>query len=257
MTTSPRLAVALDGFDDFFKLRRMVDQLNDLPLMFKVRPSLFYRFGAEKLVSIGLYGEKLFFDAKLHDIGNSSLDDFLALQCFYKPPAFITCHTSGSDKMLKGLVDASLQTSTKLIGVTVLTDIDGEECNNTFRRPTLPQVLYLANKGYKQGIRHFVSSPQEVAAIKEQHPDATCITPGIRFPEGEMNDQKRVADPYVATIAGADILVVGRPITGAPDPVSAAQTFIDAYAQGLKVRTETLAKATPYWGRSPKDKIGY
>ncbi|NBX85932.1 MAG: orotidine-5'-phosphate decarboxylase [Proteobacteria bacterium] len=245
MTNLPRLAAALDGFVLFPALKETVAQLQGLPVMFKIRPDLIYRFGAEKLAAIGLRGDRIFLDAKLHDIGASSFNDLNTLYYLFKP-RLVTCHTSGSDAMLKTLVSYAADTLSphcNMVGVTVLTDIGAIECRGTFGRETEAQVLMLAAKGWNQGIRHFVSSPQEVAAVKRQHPQAFCITPGVRPAGTSMDDQKRVDTPTAAILNGADMLVVGRPITQADDPAAATVAILAEINAALASREQAQASA--------------
>ncbi|NBV54149.1 MAG: hypothetical protein EBR79_00315 [Proteobacteria bacterium] len=92
-------------------------------------------------------------------------------------------------------------------------------------------------------IRHFVSSPQEVAAVKRQHPQAFCITPGVRPAGTSMDDQKRVDTPTAAILNGADMLVVGRPITQADDPAAATVAILAEINAALASREQAQASA--------------
>jgi orotidine-5'-phosphate decarboxylase len=119
----------------------------------------------------------------------------------------------------------------KLLAVTVLTSMDREQLSATgvLSQPG-EQVSRLAGMAYASGIRGFVASAEEVSGLRATHPDATLVIPGIRPAGAAVGDQKRVATPSSAIAAGADYLVVGRPITQAPDPAAAAQAILDEIA---------------------------
>jgi orotidine-5'-phosphate decarboxylase len=119
----------------------------------------------------------------------------------------------------------------KVLAVTVLTSMDGAQLAATgVALPPDKQVLSLGQMAYRAGIRGFVASAEEVSGLRTAHTDATLVIPGIRPAGAAIGDQKRVATPAAAIAAGADYLVVGRPITQAPDPAAAAQAILDEIA---------------------------
>ena len=131
--------------------------------------------------------------------------------------------------MMAAAVDAAagLDSAPTLLGVTVLTSMDITQLQavGVMDAPA-EQVLRLARTGWDSGIRGFVASALEVAAMRRAFPDATLVIPGIRPAGATVGDQKRVATPAAAMDAGADYLVIGRPITQAPDPAEAAASIL-------------------------------
>jgi orotidine-5'-phosphate decarboxylase len=133
---------------------------------------------------------------------------------------------------------ASLAHAPRLLAVTVLTSMDESQLAAIgIDRTPADQVLHLASMASAAGITGFVASPQEVSAMRGQFPSATLVIPGIRPAGAASGDQKRTATPGAALAAGANFLVVGRPITQAFDPAEAASTIIHE----MHVATETHA----------------
>ena len=137
--------------------------------------------------------------------------------------------------MLKAAADAAASSPVTLLGVTVLTSMDAAQLNSVGVSSTpAEQVLRLARMATESGLRGFVCSPEEVAQLRAAlGPDAILVTPGIRPAGAEIGDQKRVATPGAAIAAGATYLVVGRPITQAPDPAAAAKSILKEIAAAL------------------------
>jgi orotidine-5'-phosphate decarboxylase len=127
---------------------------------------------------------------------------------------------------------AGLDSAPQLLAVTVLTSMDSAQLQAVgVSGDPADQVLRLAHAGWDSGIRAFVSSAQEVGAMRRAFPEATLVIPGIRPAGASVGDQKRVATPAAALAAGADYLVIGRPITQAPDPATAAAAILDEIRQ--------------------------
>ena len=128
-----------------------------------------------------------------------------------------------------------VQNPPQLLAVTILTSMDQAQVTAVgLERSPADQVKLLANMGLKAGIRGFVCSPQEVAALRAlTGPEGVLVTPGIRPADAEINDQSRIATPAAALHAGASYLVVGRPITQAPDPAAAAEAILREMAEAL------------------------
>ena len=204
-----------------------------LTLIEKIRESIggiklgleFYTHcGIEGINKIKALGLPIFIDLKLLDIPNttkSALQGILNLK-----PEFTTLHVSGGSKMIKECVNVknSCQSKTNLIGVTVLTSFDEDGIkelgiNNSIEN----QVLNLVKLAYENNLDGIVCSPQEIRRIKyETENNLKLIVPGIRNIDDKTNDQKRTMNASDAINAGADILVIGRPITMANDPAEAA-----------------------------------
>lgn len=178
----------------------------------------------------------VFLDLKLHDIPNTvagALGSLAALS-----PAFVTLHTTGGAAMMRAAAETVAEQGEgriKLLGVTVLTSLDDQDLSDMgVSRSTAAQVVELATLAKNCGIDGIVCSPQETAAVRAAcGPELTIVTPGIRPADADAGDQKRVMTPTEALDLGADILVIGRPITKAPDPGAAAA----AIARDLDQRT--------------------
>ena len=175
---------------------------------------------------------KIFLDLKFHDIPNTVAGAVRsAVQC---RADFLTIHTAGGPEMIRAALDAAAEESRKtgipaplILGVTVLTSMDDAALTSVGQStPAAEQVLRLAKTGYAAGLRGFVCSPQEIALLKKNMQDIILVVPGIRPATAEKGDQKRVMTPEQAAAAGADYLVIGRPITGAADPAQGARDIM-------------------------------
>ena len=169
----------------------------------------------------------LFLDLKLHDIPNTvagAVRAALALD-----PFLMTLHCAGGAAMLRAAADARGGRRTKLLGVTVLTSLDDADLAATGQNgPAETQVQRLALLAKSAGLDGVVCSPQEVAMLRQAcGRDFLLVVPGIRPAGAALGDQKRVQTPRAAVEAGADYLVIGRPITEAPDPADAARAIRD------------------------------
>ena len=174
--------------------------------------------GVREVQSFGL---PLFLDLKLHDIPNTVAKAVAALARL--EPAILTVHAAGGHAMLEA-ARAAAGPATKVVAVTVLTSLDQQDLHATGIEPDASgQVARLAALARRCGLEGIVCSGAEVAAARSAWPDGFFVVPGVR-PGGEANgDQKRVMSPRDALEAGASVLVVGRPITGAADPAAAAR----------------------------------
>jgi orotidine-5'-phosphate decarboxylase len=172
-------------------------------------------------------GMPFFLDLKLHDIPNTVAAAVRAAAPI--APAFLTLHAAGGPAMLRAAVEAAAATSpgTKLLAVTVLTSLDEDDLATVGQRgPVAEQARRLAVLARDCGVHGVVCSPHEVAALREAcGPKTVLVVPGIRPAGSGTGDQKRVMTPREALAAGADWLVIGRPITGAADPAAAARAI--------------------------------
>jgi orotidine-5'-phosphate decarboxylase len=172
-------------------------------------------------------GQKnVFLDLKLHDIPNTvagAVKASLALD-----PLLLTIHCSGGPAMMRAAVEARGPARTKIVGVTVLTSLDDNDLTAVGQsKPAAEQVKRLALLAQESGLDGVVCSPQEVAMLRAAcRKDFLLIVPGIRPAGAAIGDQKRVQKPRDAVAAGADYLVIGRPITEAPDPGAAARAIV-------------------------------
>ncbi|MBE9556181.1 MAG: orotidine-5'-phosphate decarboxylase [Proteobacteria bacterium] len=175
----------------------------------------------------------LFLDLKYHDIPNTVAG---AVRAAVKlQPMILNVHAGGGPAMMRAALEAAEEGSDrlgiarpKIIAVTVLTSMDDGDLDAVGQKgPSTDQVVRLARLTQDCGLAGVVCSPREIAAIRDAcGPDFTLVVPGIRPAGAAVGDQKRVMTPRQAIDAGADWLVIGRPITGAPDPAAAARDIM-------------------------------
>jgi orotidine-5'-phosphate decarboxylase len=187
----------------------------------KIGLELYLRYGPDAVASIrGASAVDVFLDLKLHDIPATVAGAVSAVARLR--PALLTVHAAAGPTAIRAAVQAA--PDTKIVGVTILTslsDADLERIGMTGR--TCDVVRRLALLAVEAGAGGLVCSPREVQDVRrEVGDDITLITPGVRPAGADANDQARVATPEEALRAGADLLVIGRPITGAADPGAAA-----------------------------------
>lgn len=170
----------------------------------------------------------LFLDLKLHDIPATVRGAAAAVAGL--APTYLTVHATGGAAMIAAAAEAL--PATRITAVTILTSLSEDDLADVgLRGPSTEAVVRLAALAVEAGARAIVCSPQEVAAVRSVVPvDITLITPGVRPSGASLDDQQRVATPERALADGADLLVIGRPITGAEDPRSAARAIADALA---------------------------
>lgn len=173
-------------------------------------------------------GRDVFLDLKLHDIPNTVAG--AARSVAHLAPAYLTVHASGGAAMIRAAADAL--PGTRVTAVTVLTSMSEDDLAAVgLLGPALDAARRLAVLAVGAGARAIVCSPQEVAAIRAEVPrDIVLITPGVRPAGAALGDQQRVATPEQAIADGADLLVIGRPITGAPDVAEAAAAIAASLA---------------------------
>lgn len=197
----------------------------------KVGLELFVAEGPAVLSRFRDLGFKVFCDLKLHDIPATVRG---ATRSATRAGAdMLTLHASGGERMLaaarEGRDEAGAGKGPLLMAVTVLTSLDASDMAGILAKSPAEMVLDLAVKAYRVGLDGVVCSPLEAAAVKAATGRAfKCLTPGIRLADATADDQRRTASPAEAVEAGADFLVVGRPITAAADPVAAAQRIREA-----------------------------
>jgi orotidine-5'-phosphate decarboxylase len=187
----------------------------------KVGLELYLRYGPDVVASVrGASGVQVFLDLKLHDIPATVAGAARAVARLR--PQWLTVHAAGGPAMIRAAVDAA--PGTPIAAVTVLTSLSGEDMSRIgVTGSTADWVLRLAALAVEAGASGLVCSPREVAAVRaEVGPEITLITPGVRPAGADAHDQARVSTPEEALDAGADLLVIGRAITGAPDPGAAA-----------------------------------
>jgi orotidine-5'-phosphate decarboxylase len=230
-----RLIVALD-VPDAASAIRLVNQLENNCSWFKVGLELFIAAGPAVIEPLVARGHSVFLDLKLHDIPNtvgSAVRSAARLGA-----SMITLHAAGGPAMLAAARSAldGVANPPELLAVTVLTSMDQNQINAVgLQRSPAEQVELLARMGLEAGISGFVCSPQEVATLRAlTGPAGVLVIPGIRPAGAAIADQKRIATPAEALRQGASYLVVGRPITQAPDPAEAAEAILREMAEELE-----------------------
>lgn len=176
--------------------------------------------GVHELHKLGL---PIFLDLKLHDIPNTVASAMQAIHVL--EPAIVTVHASGGRAMMED-AKAAAGENTKVVGVTVLTSFDDKDLSGIgVNNSPYDQAMRLAELAHISGLDGIVCSGHEIGAIHEQWKDGFHVVPGLRLPEGSKGDQKRIVTPREARDAGASVLVIGRPIRNAEDPLAAARTI--------------------------------
>jgi orotidine-5'-phosphate decarboxylase len=234
------LVVALD-VNEKKVLDTIVSKLEGRSLWVKIGLEATSAFGLGLVSELKQKGFNVFADMKLHDIPNTV--EWAARVVTRSGADIMNVHCMGGRAMCEAAVKGAREEAQKMgrdipfvLGVTVLTSMGPEDLGAIGMRGTpRDTVIRLATLGKEAGLNGIVSSAQEIKVVREYFPKDFCIlTPGIRPSGGEMNDQKRIATPKEAVMAGADFLVVGRPITAAEDPAKACDAIIAEMKEGEK-----------------------
>jgi len=179
--------------------------------------------GHQGVREMGQVGLPIFLDLKLHDIPNTVASAIQALHGL--EPSILTIHTAGGRAMMEDAKAAAPET-TRVVGVTVLTSLDGDDLNSIgVQGGEHTQVERLTGLAREAGLDGVVCSGFEVAAARKMWRDGFFVVPGVRPAGGAVGDQKRVMTPRQALDNGASILVIGLPITKAADPDAAARAI--------------------------------
>ena len=219
----PRVIVALD-FADGAQARALVTRLQPGSCRLKVGKELFTREGPELVRQFAEQGFDVFLDLKFHDIPNTvagACEAAAALGVW-----MVNVHASGGSKMMVAAREALDRASGRrplLIAVTVLTSMGGEDLRELgLEVEPQEQVSRLAALAKTSGLDGVVCSPREAAELRSQMgPNFRLVTPGVRPRGASLDDQTRVLTPADAIRSGSDYLVIGRPVTQAPDPLAA------------------------------------
>ena len=221
MQARDRLIVAADlsSRDDIVKL---AEELSGVAGVIKIGMQAFVANGPDLVRDVVARDSRVFLDLKLHDIPNTV--QRAAEEAARMGVGMLTVHASGGEEMLR----AASRDDLLVLGVTILTSLDEDQLQAVgYAEPPLPSAVRLARLAKKSGLRGVVASAQEIEAIREAcGPKLTIVTPGIRPVGADTGDQKRVMTPAGALRAGADYIVVGRPITGAKNRRDAALKII-------------------------------
>ena len=196
----------------------------------KIGMELFYAAGPEVVRRAKTLGHKVFLDLKLHDIPNTVKSAMAVLASLEVD--MVNVHAAGTRAMMEAAREGLGSAPTKLIAVTQLTSTDEETMHRDLLIPEKMEdvVMHYAANAAAAGLDGVVCSPREAEAVH-----ARCgrrfltVTPGVRFADGDVGDQKRVMTPAEAKRIGSDYIVVGRPITAAPDPVAAYLRCVEEF----------------------------
>ncbi|MHA1601299.1 MAG: orotidine-5'-phosphate decarboxylase [Alphaproteobacteria bacterium] len=244
--TSPqkRIFVALDT-PDLARATHLAAALSGVVGGVKIGKEFFTAHGPAGVNAVVRAGSgRLFLDLKFHDIPNTVAGAVRAAVSLR--PTLLTVHAAGGPAMLRAAVEAAAATATgeanvprpRILGITVLTSLDDDDLGAVGQRgPLADQVRRLAALAQENGLDGVVCSPHEIAALRSLcGPDFLLVVPGIRPDWAAAGDQKRVLTPAEAVAAGADFLVIGRPITGADDPLAAAHRIAAELSDPRRVR---------------------
>ena len=244
-----KLILALD-FASIEPALELAQSLSSIVGIFKINIQLFTAAGPDAVQKLYQLGCSVFLDLKFHDIPNT-VKGAIASAVALPGVKLIDVHALGGLEMMRaastarhearGLFQAS---PPKLLAITILTSMDNAALRGVgVAGPTSRRVVQLARLARKAGMDGVVASPQEVRAIRRAcGKDFLIVVPGIRPVVGggagsrstrKTDDQARIATPAEAIRAGADYLVIGRPITGAPDPEAAAQAILEEISSAL------------------------
>ena len=225
-----KLIVALD-VDTPAEALSLVKELRAVAGMFKIGSTLFTLAGPQIVKDIVGSGAKVFLDLKFHDIPHQVAG--AARSAAQLGVSLFTVHASGGAEMMQRAAEAVVEVAeregtarSKVLAVSVLTSIDAQTLAQIGVNSSPEEsVLRLVKLAEQSGVDGIVASPQEAARIRATvtKRDFLIVTPGIRPAKSDAGDQRRVSTPAAALAAGADYLVVGRPITAAADPVAAAR----------------------------------
>jgi orotidine-5'-phosphate decarboxylase len=225
-----RLIVALD-LPGVAEAEALIARLGDSVSFYKIGYQLGYAGGLALAEQLATSGKKVFIDLKLHDIGNTvarGVESVARLGA-----TFLTVHAY--PQTMKAAVEARAGSSLKILAVTVLTSYDDGDLHAAGYRLSVSDLVEArAQQAQVLGVDGLVSSPEEAASLRKivGH-QMTLVTPGIRPAGAAIGDQKRIMTPARAIAAGADYLVVGRPITEAADPRAAADAIQAEIRQAL------------------------
>ena len=224
-----KIIIALD-VPSVSQARQLIELLGGRAGWFKVGLQLFCSAGPTIVQEAQQTGSKVFLDLKFYDIPNT-VRSAVAAACALGVQ-MLTIHLVGGSEMCVAAVTGRARSDTLLLGVTVLTSQTDDNLREVgFRTTVVNQVLLLAELAKNCGISGLVASPHELQPLRHRFGSLfTIVTPGVRPTWAETGDQKRVMTPADAIQAGADYLVLGRPITAAPNPREALERILEEIA---------------------------
>ena len=224
MRNSSQVILALD-FSDMASTVEMINLTKEHIGIYKLGLEFYLSHGKSgvKEIQSRFSGIEIFLDLKLHDIPNTVAGACRSVADI--DPKFLTVHASGGSKMISAA--SSTLPNVEITAVTILTSLDQEQMIAMGLNENIETLtLSLAKNAVNSGARAIVSSPQEVSLLRKHLGEkVTLITPGVRPSGADRDDQERVMTPREAIDAGADFVVIGRPITKASDPKQAAEAI--------------------------------
>jgi orotidine-5'-phosphate decarboxylase len=225
-----RLIVSLD-LPSLEPAEAMIAQLGDSVTFYKIGYQLVYAGGLSLAQKLRAAGKKVFIDVKLHDIGNTVTRGVESLST--SGATFLTVHAY--PQTMQAAVEGRGNSALKILAVTVLTSYNETDLQEAGYRHTIADLVAVrARQAKALGVDGLVCSPEEVAVLRGIVGDRmSLVTPGIRPAGSSSGDQKRIMTPARAIAAGADYLVIGRPIVEASDPKAAAEAIQAEIAQAL------------------------
>jgi orotidine-5'-phosphate decarboxylase len=234
--SAAQVIVALD-FPDSASALALVSRLGNLIQWYKVGLELYLSAGNQIVHTLKDQGYSVFLDLKLHDIPNTVAGAVRSVAA--TGADMLTLHAAGGPAMLAAAAEAAsgLGSAPKLLAVSVLTSMDAAQLHAIgVEGSPADQVLRLAGLASQAGVSGLVASPEEVSQLRSAFPKLTLVIPGIRPSGSAIGDQKRIATPASAVAAGAEYLVIGRPITQANDSAAAAQAILEEMQGAAAVR---------------------
>ncbi len=210
-----------------------LDKFTDKKPFVKIGMELFYAEGPSIVRELKARGHKIFLDLKLHDIPNTVKKSMAVLSRL--DVDMCNLHAGGTVRMMEAAIEGLTRpdgTRPMLIAVTQLTSTDQESMENDLliKEPIDKVVMHYAENAKRAGLDGVVCSPLEAGKVHETcGTEFVTVTPGVRFADGDIGDQKRVMTPAEANRIGSDYIVVGRPITAAEDPVAAYERCINEF----------------------------
>ena len=217
-------------FDSAEKTFAFLDRFVGKKPFVKIGMELYYAEGPSIVREIKKRGHKIFLDLKLHDIPNTVKKSMAVLSRL--DVDMCNLHAGGTCRMMEAAIEGLTRedgTRPLLIAVTQLTSTDQESMENDLliHEPIAEVVMHYAANAKKAGLDGVVCSPLEAGKVHERcGKEFLTVTPGVRFADGDVGDQKRVMTPAEAKKIGSDYIVVGRPITAAADPVAAYECCV-------------------------------
>jgi len=234
IAAAERVIVALD-VPDLAGLTAFLDRLEGQPRFYKVGLELFVAEGAPAVEAVQKRGGKVFLDLKLHDIPETVARAVASATSL--GAELLTVHTAGGFEMMRRAAQVAKESAKGkpgILGVTVLTSLSEEDLRADGIAGTMREaVVRRAKLAEKAGAAGIVCSPQEVADVRAASSTLALVVPGVRPAGAALGDQKRVATPASAISAGADYLVVGRPIRDAQSPAAAFAALVGEVESAL------------------------